>query len=362
MKKCLSLVLILTLVFSLAACGQPAADSESQGSSPAGEISLGNDNVFKLGICVYSFSNINASYLRKGMENYCNEDGKAEYQVVDAALDQTKQNEQIDTFLGAGVDALLINLVEAEAAATVIEKVRPYNIPIVFYNRAPAVEVLATYEKCWYVGIGMEMPGRLQAEILVDMWKANPEFDKNSDGTIQYCIIQGDLGHPDAVARTKANQEVLEASGIPSELLDMQVASWDTTKAKEVMEVWLGRYGDEIEVVLCNNDAMLLGVVEALRAGGYYDEGASRIEVLGINAIPQVLDLVESGDVLGTVFSDTWAQARACVDIALNVLNGKEPTEDTEWVLGDDKCVRIPDARITADSIGDAREAYAHCT
>ena len=44
--------------------------------------------------------------------------------------------------------------------------------------------------------------GIIQGQLIEKVWKANPALDLNKDGVMQYVMIKGEPGHPDAEART----------------------------------------------------------------------------------------------------------------------------------------------------------------
>jgi len=83
------------------------------------------------------------------------------------------------------------------------------------------------------------------------------------------------------------------------ELLDAQPADWDTQKANQVVSSFLTRYGDEITGVHCANDTIAYGVLEALRA-----EGIEGMPVVSFDGNPQAVGLVDSGEILATVFTN----------------------------------------------------------
>lgn len=63
------------------------------------------------------------------------------------------------------------------------------------------------------------------------------------------------------------------------------------------------RYGDKIEAIISNNDAMAIGAIEALQKYGYNKEDKSKyIPVFGIDGIPAAKDLINKGVMTGTVF------------------------------------------------------------
>lgn len=348
MKKSLAILLVGALLLTLAGCGgtkKPAATANKS------DLPL-------IGVSIFDYSNNFMGYVRRGIENYSK--GKAQLIIADAQHDQAKQNDQIDTMISKGVKAIAINPVDPQAASAIIAKAKAANIPVIFFNKNPSKQDMFSYDKTWYVGIEPTNGGKIQAEMIAKAFKDHPEYDKNKDGVIQYVLIKGEPGHPDAEARTTRVISRMQELGLKTQQLELQSANWDTSKAKDIMETWLAKHGDKIELVICNNDAMALGAVEALKAHGYFT-GTKYTPVIGINALPEVLDLVQKNIMLGSVLSSPWDQARAVVDLAVNAAQGKDPLAGTPWKLDDTKAVRQPDLPILKDNLDAARKAYENC-
>lgn len=143
--------------------------------------------------------------------------------------------------------------------------------------------------------------------------------------------LGGILSNVPAIERKKGMEEaVAEADGV--EVLDFQPADWNETKAFEIMQAWLTRYGDDIKGVWAANDSMAIGALEALRQEGK----AGSVPVVGIDGTDAALAAVEAGEMAGTVAWDpTWtggmglslchAAATGKIDIAA------EPEEHREF-------------------------------
>ncbi len=271
--------------------------------------------------------------------------------------DQAKQAEQVDTMISKGAKALGINLVDPQGAASVITKAKEAELPVVFFNKEPSPEDMASYDKAWYVGTNSAESGIIQGELITEAWKANPEWDKNGDGKIQYVLLKGEPGHPDAEARTTYSIQTVNEAGIETEELELQTGMWDTVKAKELMDTWFAKHGDAIEFVICNNDAMALGAVSSLQASGYF-EGDKFMPVVGVDAIPDALTQIENGTMVGSVLNDAANQGKATIDLLANVVNGKDPLEGTDWELDENKAVRVPYVAITNENIQVAKDCY----
>lgn len=349
MKKVLALLLALTLVFSLAACAPKPAAPAAEGQTAQAPATP------KIGVTIYKFDDNFMSFVRRAIEKSAS--GKAELILNDSQNNQATQNEQVDMMISKGVKALAINLVDPQAAPAIVTKAKAANLPVVFFNKEPNADVLKSYEKCWYVGTASAEAGVIQGKMIADAWKANAKWDKNGDGKMQYVLLKGEPGHPDAEARTKYAVEEVKNAGIQVEELELQTGMWDSVKGKELVDAWLAKHGDKIEFVICNNDAMALGAVSSLKGNGYFT-GDKFMPVVGVDAIPDALEQIKSGLMVGTVLNDAKNQGGATSDLAINVANGKDPLDGTQWKFDDNKAVRVPYVAVTKDNIAFAEEAY----
>lgn len=300
----------------------------------------------RIGVTIYKYDDNFMSTVRKAIEK----DAKASPDVTllmnDSQNDQSKQNDQVDVLLAKGVKALAINLVDPAAAQTIIDKARANDVPVVFFNKEPTRKALDSYDKAYYVGADSKESGVIQGELIAKHWQANPNWDLNKDGQIQYVLLKGEPGHPDAEARTTYVTKTLNEKGIKTEKLQLDTAMWDAAQAKDKMDAWLsGPNANKIEVVIANNDAMAMGAVEALKA-----HNKSSIPVFGVDALPEALALVKSGAMAGTVLNDGENQAKATLALAKNLAEGKPAAEGTQYKIVD-KVVRIPYVGIDKDNL-----------
>ena len=72
----------------------------------------------------------------------------------------------------------------------------------------------------------------MQGAMIAQSWTDNPEFDKNGDGIMQYVMLKGEPGHPEAEARTKYSVEEVNNKGIKTEELAIDAAMWIALKQK----------------------------------------------------------------------------------------------------------------------------------
>ena len=341
MNKAIVIISSILLFISLTSCGN---------SSKA-------NNEIEVGITIYRYDDAFISFMRRNIETMLN--GKAKFIMNDSENDQVKQNDQVDAAIQREVDALAINLVDPASASFMINKIKPTGIPVIFFNKEPSKEDMMLYDKAWYVGTLSEESGNIQGDIVVKAWQENPAWDKNGDGKIQYVLLKGEAGHPDAEARTERIKSVLTNNGITIEQLDEQTANWDILQAQTATDSWIEKYGDSIEFIFSNNDAMALGALKSIQKQGYNIGDSNKfIPIVGVDAIPEIIEEIKKGTVVGTVLQSPKDQAKAVVDMVMNVANKKDVLTGTEYKLDDVKAVRVPYRAITLENINDAAEAY----
>lgn len=367
MKKILALTLILAMTVSLAACGSSApapsaaAPSAAASTAPAAESAKPAEpetpvsGDISIGACIYKFDDTFMTGVRNAMTDTAKGLGVG-LEIVDSQNKQPTQNEQVDTYITKGVNALAVNAVDRTAAGPLVDKAKADNLPIVFLNREPEADVMASYDKIWYVGAKAEESGTMSGQIIADYFKANPDADKNGDGTIQYVMLTGEPGHQDATLRTEYSVKAIEEAGFKVEELAKDTAMWDKVKATDLMKTFIASNGlDKIEAVLANNDDMALGAIEALKAEGYNTgDPAKYIPVVGVDATAPALAAMEDGSLLGTVLNDAVNQGAATVKIA--AVAAEEKAVDSASIgydVTDGKYVWIPYVKVTAENYKD---------
>lgn len=262
--------------------------------------------------------------------------------VQNASGNQMVQNDQMDYFIDRECDIVCINLVDRTDASTIIERGKSANIPIVFFNRELVEEDLDRWDKLYYVGADAFESGIIQGELLVEKLKNDfSSVDYNGDGVIQYVMLEGQAGHQDTIVRTMYAINTVTDAGFEVEKLSDEIANWNRDQGKTKMDQWIQEFGNEIEVVLSNNDAMAIGAVDALKEKGYYENPELHTPVvLGIDGIKEGLEAVEEGCFLGTVLNDSAGQAKAMLELAYSIASGNELS--SEFTLLDGKYIRLP--------------------
>jgi methyl-galactoside transport system substrate-binding protein len=299
-----------------------------------------------MGAAIYRYDDTFMSYMRNTIEQLAS--GKVALTMVDSQNSQPVQNDQVDQFITRGMKVIAINTVDRTAAGTILGKARAANVPVVFFNREPFAEDMRSWDKVYYVGAKAEESGTMQGEIAAEWWRANPAADKNGDGIMQYIMLKGEPGHQDAELRTEYSIKAVNAAGIRTQLLAEDTAMWQRPTAVEKMDAFWARFGDQIEVVFCNNDDMALGVIESLRKAGFFT-GGRFLPVLGVDATAPALQALAEGTLLGTVLNDAANQGKATFDLSYALATGANPAQ-AGWTVTDGKYVWVPYQKVTRDN------------
>ena len=364
LKKVIAVALASMMVLSMTACGNdssapasstpeaeaPAAEPEAEAPAEDAAEDAAADTADaatetagaggNIGVCIYKFDDAFMTTYRNALQEIL--EGKG-YTVtfMDGKNDQAEQNNQINNFIAQGVDALIINPVMTSAADQIIATVKDAGVPTVLINREPTADQMSAYDKLVYVGCDARQSGTMQGELILD---TPNKGDINGDGKVSYIMIQGDPENVDAQYRTEFSVKALTDAGIEVEELDLQRGDWDRNKGQEIAQNDLAKFGDDIEVVFCNNDDMAIGALQAIQAAGRTVN--EDIYLVGVDALDAALNEVASGNMTGTVLNDAQGQAAGAVQAMEDLLGGKT------YAAGE-QSIYVDYVKVTPDNVAD---------
>ena len=254
--------------------------------------------------------------LRNGIESYGKEKGIA-LTIEIADDDVNKQTSQIENFIAAKVDAIIVNAVDTSATPKMTKLAADAGIPLVYVNREPT-DVDALGAKAAFVASNEADSGTLETK----------EVCKLLGGKGDILVMVGDLANQAAVQRTKDIHEVIatpECAGM--KIIDEQTAGWDPVKAQDLMTNWISA-GLKPAAVVSNNDNMAIGAIQAMKAAGW---DMKNVVVGGVDATQEALAAMKAGDLDVTVFQNAAGQGKGAVDAALKLIAG-EPVEHKVYI------------------------------
>ena len=333
MKKILALILALTMLLCLAACGNA------------------NKGELKVSVFWYDEADVYLSSVRAELNAELEKAG-VKYDNQFAGKDQAKQLEQIRTAIAGGSNLLVVNVVtsgDPDVAQSIVDAAG--KIPVVFFNRAIGtdgtdVTMLGKNSTACFIGTDAPEAGHMQGKMIGDYVLANYDtLDLNKDGKISYAMFKGEEGNTEAIYRTQFGVEdadkVLTDAGKPTLVYFDANASqkwqtdpegaWSAKAAKDYMDTNLVTYNESnknmIELVICNNDGMAEGAVASLQQAGYNKAGVHVVPVFGVDATDAAKTLIQEGSMIGTVKQDANGMAVAIAQSVKAISEGKTPVD-----------------------------------
>jgi len=330
-KRLFSTVLCLTMLATMlvgcaktettATTAAPAATTAAATTTAIAADTTAAGKTYKIGVTMKQ----NADTFVKKISDAITARGKeipgVEILMQDAQGDVATQLSQVEAFITQGVDAIILNAMDAEGLNPAVDMCIKAGIPLIECN------TLTTNENyTCYVGSDDVDAGKIQGGFLKTILPANAKV----------CIMYGPIGQSPQIKRIEGLKAAL-LDGSKIEVLQDQTANWKRAEALTLAEDWLTRYPD-LNAIICQNDDMALGAVEAVQAAGRKD-----VVVVGIDAIEDALQAVKDGTMACTVFQDASGQGATAVDIALKLAKGEKV----------DKSVMIPFQLVTKDNVAD---------
>ena len=234
--------------------------------------------------------------------------------------------------------------------------------PVVFFNRQPSnsstgeldMTTLSWNANTYYVGFDANQGGELEGQMVVDYIKEHIDtIDRNGDGVIGYVLAIGDVGHNDSIARTRGCRKALgtaveqdgaiisEAAGtnvdgsasvvkdgelevngkkyIVRELASQEMknsagATWDAATAGNALGSWATSFGDQIDVIVSNNDGMGMAMFNAWSKD-------NKVPTFGYDANSDAVAAIAEG-YAGTISQNPAVQAYLTLRLLRNSLDG----------------------------------------
>ena len=255
---------------------------------------------------------------------------------------QMLQNDQFLELLDSNCDVILVNLVDRLSAALYVEKAKSKNVPLIFFNREPIWEDLYNYSKSYYVGNNGEAIGLMQAKIVGTMF-SNPDdlviyYDTNGNNIIEIAFLKGEQGHQitETIFSTCINE--LHKENYSTSILATDYANWNRQTAKEVFRKLyyspscLDQRGrSKIELVICNNDEMAMGVIDFIFEEEIYlinkSDGSyiMPFDIIGANITTSSLEAINLKYIFASITGEEERQGKAISYLAKILANGEEP-------------------------------------
>ena len=234
--------------------------------------------------------------------------------------------------------------------------------PLVWFNRQPSnsstgeldTTALNYNKDTYYVGFDANQGAELQGEMVKEYIEKNIDtIDRNGDGVIGYVLAIGDIGHNDSIARTRGVRKALgtgvdksgeidsapagtNSDGKAAEVQDGKItvngkdyvvrelasqemknsagATWDAATAGNAIGTWTASFGDQIDVVVSNNDGMGMSMFNAWAKD-------NKVPTFGYDANSDAVAAIAEG-YGGTISQHADVQAYLTLRVLRNALDG----------------------------------------
>ena len=234
--------------------------------------------------------------------------------------------------------------------------------PLVWFNRQPSnsstgeldTTALNYNKDTYYVGFDANQGAELQGEMVKEYIEKNiDKIDRNGDGVIGYVLAIGDIGHNDSIARTRGVRKALgtgvdkggeidsapagtNSDGKAAEVQDGKItvngkdyvvrelasqemknsagATWDAATAGNAIGTWTASFGDQIDVVVSNNDGMGMSMFNAWAKD-------AKVPTFGYDANSDAVAAIAEG-YGGTISQHADVQAYLTLRVLRNALDG----------------------------------------
>ncbi len=274
-----------------------------------------------IGVSMALFDDNFLTVLRNGMVDYSKGMSGVSLQIEDAQNDVGKQLSQVQNFVAAGVDAIIVNPVDTDATVALSQAAAAAGIPLVYVNRQP-VNLDSLPEKQAFVASDEKQSGTLQTQEVCRLLKA---ADKTEAKAV---VMMGELSNQAARMRTQDIKDVVATPDCSFiKLVEEQSANWSRTQGADLMTNWLSA-GVQFDAVISNNDEMAIGAIQSLKAAG---RSMDSVIIAGIDATPDGLAAMQAGDLDITVYQNATKQGEVSVQTAVKAAAG-EKVEKTLWV------------------------------
>ena len=323
-KRLFCFISILVLgIFAVTGCAFGAGRTGMETTDTA--VSDSSYAQTKIGVCIYQLNDNFMSLFCDELVDYLISLGFSQDNifVYDSSNNQSIQLSQVEELIAQGVDAMIINPVNASIVHNITDMAVDKGTPVVYINREPNADEESYWEELdlnvTYVGCDARQSGIYQGELLLEL--GSDALDINKDGKIQYYMVEGAPENIDAGFRTLYSVSTLTNGGLDMECLLDEVGNWDKATSKLITAKGLSK-GQIPEVILCNNDSMALGAIEAVTDAGLTP--GKDVLIVGVDALPEAIEEVRNGKMLGTVFNDYIGQSHSAADAAIRYISGEK--------------------------------------
>ncbi len=287
MKRILGLVLTAVMLLSLVSVASAGEIKANKEYNIAFSLKTVTNDAFQQAIAT-------------AVEKECTEAG-AKFTLVTAGSETgvATQVTQLEDLITKGVDALIVNPMDANAVIPALQKAKDKGIPVILVDST----IEAGHEELYisYIGTDNFAAAKMGAE----------KLSEAMGGAGKAILVRGANGNSVGNARADGFKGGL-AAGIT--LVGEQPGDWNNDTAKQVTENMLQANPDVTGIMSCS-DVMVDGILQAIE-----DAGLKDVKIMSFDG--DSIELIQQGLVLGTMAQFPNEMGKLAVDTLVQVLNG----------------------------------------
>ena len=290
MKKIVSIMIVLCMMFGLAGCNAITIDGEGEAAESTGNGSIG--------LSVSTLNNPFFVSLAEGAEEAAEKAG-VKLAVADAGDDSAKQQNDIEDLISRNVSVLIVNPVDSDAVAPAVQNAVSLGIKVISVDR---------------VVNGVDVDCQIASDNVAGAKVATEYLIEQSGEGAKVAELQGVPGASATIDRGAGFHEAAD------EVLDVaasQSADFERAEGMSVMENIL-QSEPELKGVFAHNDEMALGALQAIAAS------KKDIKVVGFDATDDAVNEVKAGKMTATVAQNPELMGETAILTAIKLIAGEE--------------------------------------
>ncbi|MGI6168836.1 MAG: sugar ABC transporter substrate-binding protein [Christensenellales bacterium] len=319
-------VALIMLVMVLGACGgeaepvesvAPSADVSQDQPDPSEPSGGGKDiSEVKIGVSVGTLKQERWQREIDMFQEYADEKG-FELLVQSAEDDAQKQASQVENLLSQGIDALLIQSLDADAASPLVEAAHQDGIAVIAYDR-----FIMNADLDYYITFDSVKVGEVQAQFVID-----------NAPTGNYIWLKGGPEDNNAHLVAQGHRNILQPhidNGDIKIVLEQWCEGWDPNEALKHTENGLTIANNDIQGIIASNDGTAGGAIQALAA----QDLAGKVPIAGQDADLSACQRIVEGTQTGTVYKPLAKLNAAAIQLAVALATGADPSTAIDSSLG----------------------------
>ncbi|MED4229096.1 multiple monosaccharide ABC transporter substrate-binding protein [Neobacillus cucumis] len=317
MKKFLSVLLLIVMVFSMAACSSSTGGSSDKGYVGIAMPTKSSERWIKDG-----------NYMKQEFEK---QGYKVDLQYAEDVVEN--QVSQIENMITKGVNVLVIGSIDGEALTKVLDEAHQQKIKVIAYDRlikkSKYVDYYATFDN---FKVGLLQGTYIEDKLGLKQGKGpfNIElFGGSPDDNNAYFFWDGAM----SVLKPYIKSGKLVVRSGQTKFDQAATLRWDGATAQSRMDNLLSAHytNEKVDAILSPYDGISIGILSSLKGVGYGTASKPLPIITGQDAELASVKSIISGEQTETFYKDTRALAKQTVKMVQAELDGKKvPVNDTK--------------------------------